>query len=321
MTHTPLTDRYVYAALRHLPAASRADVGRELHTLIEDGIQARVQAGAAPEAAERAVLEELGEPERLAARYTGRELVLIGPALFPTWRKVVTIVAAVVTPLVALGVVVGGIADGDRAASVVGDALGAAAGSLIHLAFWVTLAFAILERTGRASDLADPWTLDDLPELPAERQLALPEAAFGVATLLLAIGFFPWQQLQPLAIGDGAPLLDPDAWLPWLALMMAALAGELLLTIAVYRRGHWTWRSVALNVLASLTFAVPAIWLLLDGSLINPAFISAVGWPTTTVDAVNTGVAISIAIVTAIDIGDAAWKAWQASPRSAAANA
>ena len=87
-----LTDRYVTATVRDLDDDQRAEVERELRTTIEDMIDGRLEAGAPsrPEA-ERAVLAELGDPVRLAAGYSGRPLYLIGPRVYPQWRRVMTV--------------------------------------------------------------------------------------------------------------------------------------------------------------------------------------------------------------------------------------
>src|SRR5690606_7305232 len=77
-----LTDRYVYAVIRSLPESQRADIERELRASIADAIETRIEAGEAPEAAERATLTELGDPMRLAGEYADRPSWLIGPKYF-----------------------------------------------------------------------------------------------------------------------------------------------------------------------------------------------------------------------------------------------
>ncbi len=77
-----LTERYLAAALRGIPEAKRRDVEGELRSSITDAVDDRVAAGEDPAAAEKAVLEGLGNPARLAAEYAGQPLHLIGPELF-----------------------------------------------------------------------------------------------------------------------------------------------------------------------------------------------------------------------------------------------
>ncbi len=65
--------------MRTVPEKQRADLSAELRASIADQIDARVESGESRDAAERAVLIELGDPDALAAGYTDRPLHLIGP--------------------------------------------------------------------------------------------------------------------------------------------------------------------------------------------------------------------------------------------------
>ena len=69
-TNTTMTDRYIAAALKGVRAEQRQDVAAELRGSIADAVDARMAQGDAPEAAELAVLVELGDPIRLAAEYS-----------------------------------------------------------------------------------------------------------------------------------------------------------------------------------------------------------------------------------------------------------
>lgn len=95
------TERYLDAALKSIPAAKRADVECELRSSIEDGIEERLGAGEDRAAAERAVLQGLGDPSVLASGYTGKPNYLIGPELFPVWRSVVPKILGTAVPIVA----------------------------------------------------------------------------------------------------------------------------------------------------------------------------------------------------------------------------
>ena len=62
MTEVTLTDRYIDATVRSVPERQRADLSAELRSSIADQIEARVEGGADPAEAERAVLTALGDP-------------------------------------------------------------------------------------------------------------------------------------------------------------------------------------------------------------------------------------------------------------------
>lgn len=319
MTFPSFSERYVHETLRHVPAAQRDDVGRELHGLIGDMIDAKVAAGSEPAAAERAALLELGEPERLAASYAGRQLVLIGPALYPTWRRVTTIAIAALVPLVVLGVVIAGIADERTVGPILGDVVGAAFSTAVQLAFWITLAFAISERTSASASFTEEWKPESLPPSPGPRQIGASDLATSIVGLGVTIGFFVWQQLQRIG-GVGVPMLDPELWTLWIPVLIGLLVAQLVLEVAVYRRRRWSASLASLNAALGIAFAAPLLWLTLTDKLLNPELPAATGWPDSTFDTISLGVAISVVIITAIEIGDAAWKARQALQRPVTAD-
>ena len=145
---TTLTDRYVDATLRRLPSRQRPDIERELRASIADAVDDRVSAGEDPADAENAVLTELGDPARLAAGYADRPLHLIGPALFLDYTRVLTTLLATVVPIVAVVIAIVRVFEDADLGSIVGGTIGAAITTAVHIAVWVTLLFAVLERTG-----------------------------------------------------------------------------------------------------------------------------------------------------------------------------
>ena len=83
---TTLTDRYLAATLRSVPGSSAAtrsppSCAPRSRTWSRTGSAAAQDAAAA----EREVLTELGDPDKLAARYADRRLQLIGPTYYLVW--------------------------------------------------------------------------------------------------------------------------------------------------------------------------------------------------------------------------------------------
>ncbi len=117
---TTLTERYVDTAMRTVPEAQRSDLSAELRALIADQVDARIGAGEGIAEAERAVLQELGDPDALAAGYAGRPLHLIGPRYFLTWWRLLKLLLWIVLPLVALGATVTASLSGAPLGEIVG---------------------------------------------------------------------------------------------------------------------------------------------------------------------------------------------------------
>ena len=136
-----LTERYLAAALRSIPDAQRADVDRELRSSIADAVEDRVAAGEERASAEKAVLEGLGEPTRLASGYTGRPLYVIGPDVFLVYRHILATLVGVIVPIVAVVLTTVALAGGAGYLDGLMAGIGGAFSTGVHLAFWVTLTF------------------------------------------------------------------------------------------------------------------------------------------------------------------------------------
>ncbi|WFE34946.1 permease prefix domain 1-containing protein [Micromonospora sp. WMMD975] len=274
-----LTDRYVAATLRTVPAQRRDEISTELRAAIADMIEGRTDGGQDPATAEREVLTELGAPDQLAARYTDRILHLIGPTYYLLWwnllRRLLTYIPATV------GVVVGVVAAAtDRPGGPVGPAIAAAVQTAVQIAFWTTLVFAVLERTRTPLDLP-AWTPDRLPEAPVERDTRLPETCATIAMVLFLAGFLIWQHFHSWVAGvDGRdiPLLDPALWHGWLPALLAVLLLSVLFEVVKYRIGRWTWPLFGLKTVLDLAFCLPLLWLLWTDRLLNPALIRRFEW-------------------------------------------
>ncbi|MFC7545326.1 permease prefix domain 1-containing protein [Plantactinospora sp. GCM10030261] len=277
---TTLTERYLAATLRAVPAGRRTEIADELRASIEDMISDRTAAGADRTAAERDVLTELGDPDQLAARYAGRQLYLIGPTYYLVWWRLLRLLLSFIPALVGVVVAVVEATDGDAPAGAVGAGVVVAFQVAVQISFWVTLVFAIFEWTNATVDLPR-WTVDRLPDTPVDRDISLVDTAASIAMILLFAAWFPWQHYQSFVDGGSGtdiPILDPDLWTFWLPVVLAVLLVSAAFEIVKYRVGRWTWPLVAANVAVQLAFAVPVVWLLLSERLLNPALIDRFAW-------------------------------------------
>ncbi len=301
-----LTDRYVSATVRSLDDEQRAEVERELRTTIEDMIDGRLQAGAPSRPdAEREVLVELGDPVRLAAGYSGRPLYLIGPAVYPQWRRVITLLLSTLPPLVAaINLVVRLFVD-DVATDGIGPAV---VGALwvglmvaINVVVWVTVVFALAER-GRVADVDLGWDPDQLPD-DGTASVGLGETVGSVGFIVAAALAILWQQTSsPVTVGgESVPLLDPALWSWVLPTLLLVLAGQAVVAVAAYRRGRWSSGLLAAELALDLAFGVPVLLLLWAGTLFNPAFVDVLvegGWANAERDlTVTTAIGVAVVLV------------------------
>jgi len=310
---TSLTDRYVHATTRELPAARRAEIGRELRASITDQVDERVAAGEPPDQAEYSVIAEFGDPLRLAASYTGRPLALIGPAAYPSWRRLLSLLLAIVVPIVAVLAGVGAVLGDDSFPRVLLAVWVAAITVAVHLAFWVTAIYAVLERAGvfdgdgaetaGAETAAAAWTPEQLPAEVADPHVSRADTVARVVIDAIVIAFLVYQQWFRID-DDHLPILDPDLWSFWIPFMLLALAADIVLTILIGVRQRVTWTDAWIHLAIASAFAGPVILLAADDRLLNPDFVAHFDWLTDNVNAVNSLIAASAAITWSIEVYD-----------------
>ncbi len=312
---TTLTDRYVDAAMRTVPEKQRPDLSAELRASIADQIDARVEAGEARPGAERAVLNELGDPDKLAAGYTDRPLWLIGPRYYLEWWRLLKLLLWIVPAAAAFGIALGQTLSGATFGEVVGSTVAGLIGVVVHLVFWTTLVFAVIERTS-GRDGGEPlvaWSLDQLPE-PRESGARPADLIATIVFLVLGAAAILWDLLIGFVPGTDLSFLDPGLWPWWIAGLFVLMALEGVLALLVYRAGRWTFGLAVANAVLALAVAVPALWLLAEGRLLNPGFFPTLvpedGTEVAQIIAIITG--FGIATITVWDIVDAFLKARRA---------
>ncbi len=276
-----LTDRYVAATLRRVPADQHADLEQELRASVADAVEAKVEAGTDPARAETDVLNDLGDPDRLAADLAGRPLYLIGPTLYLDWLRLLKVLLWV-SLLPGAIVLATDLVDGDAVGSAIWSGIWTTASVALQIAFWTTLVFVLLERYGtpRSQDeLTGPWTVDRLPSERAPREVSLADTVVSVGLLVLVAAVLLLQNVATYRGPDGTavPVLQPDLWPVWTGVLVALVAVEIVLTILVYARGRWTVGLAVANTLVGALFAGAVVWLASADRLVNPAFLDVTG--------------------------------------------
>jgi hypothetical protein len=279
---TTLTERYIAAAMRTVPEKQREDLGAELRASIADQVDARTESGEDHAAAERAVLTELGDPDKLAAGYTERPLYLIGPKYYLEWWRLLKLLLWIVLPAAAFGIALAQTLDGQSIGPIIGGLVTTLISVAVNLCFWTTLVFVIVERTGARPGTFTAWSVDQLPE-PRPRGVGFADLIVSLVFLAVAAGAIIWDLtigfVPALATGGAdEPLsfLNPALWPWWIAGLFVLMALEATLAVVVYLIGRWTPALAIVNAVLALAFAVPALLLLSQGQLLNPDFFPTV---------------------------------------------
>ena len=192
----------------------------------------------------------------------------------------------------------------------VGQAFGSAFGITfsiaVHLAFWPTAIFAVIERYGKGDEIPN-WTVDFLPQLPDDQKKAGKTSPIGeLIGSLVFLGFFAgaliWQQFNSVfedAAGNPVPLLDPALWSFWLPFTLVMIALEILFAVALYAVRGWNWPLAIVHIPLTLVGTIPAIWLFVTHQVWNDAFVEELGWSAETI-VVADNIAAGVLALTAL---------------------
>ncbi|MDG2533527.1 hypothetical protein P6144_07715 [Sphingomonas sp. HITSZ_GF] len=193
-----LIERYLGAVRWNLPAAKADDIVAELADLIAARIEDREEMLGRPldRTEVSQVLREFGHPFAVAGQYHGQR-ALIGAEVFPFYWFALKVVLAIVAviELVQMGGAI--VVHGDFAHAVTHGIHGLLQ-SLLYNAALVTLAFAVIERTGLLDTYLAKWRPEELPDLgklrldlpPRKRWEPVFEIGFGIAFLIWWAGGF-----------------------------------------------------------------------------------------------------------------------------------
>ena len=281
MTTATLTERYLHAATRGVPESQRGELRRELAERIGDDIDARVQTGANPADAEQLALVELGDPDVLVAHYLDRPRYLIGPRLFPTWKRLLRVLALTVIPTVEVAFLLAQTLAHKPFGEIVGSTFVTLLMLTVHLGFWTTLVFAVLDRALDGKPITE-WTPELLPAVtePPRHQMRADVVANLSFIALFALGILAHPLWLPShhAGGETIPLLQPDtwAWLKWY--LIGILVLDVVFWIRLLLHGRWNYRFAAVRTALSLAIAIPAAWVLANDRLLNHEFLDRTEW-------------------------------------------
>jgi len=190
-----LITRYIYAVTRRLPKKIRADVEKELNTLISDMLDERCGDMSPTDTDVKVVLTELGTPGELASKYDPNgEKSLIGPRYFPTYLNVLKIVliAGGIGVFIAMmmSLVVEGL-QGENIYAFISEVISSVWNTLLASFGMVTAIFAFLEY--KKVDIFSEEDIMKLPSVPKDKEkISRTDSIVGIVfcVLLLAIFIF-----------------------------------------------------------------------------------------------------------------------------------
>jgi len=257
-------DRYVAQVGRSLPQNKRLDIEKEIRSLIEDMLDDRSQAEGreVDEEMTLAVLQEMGNPEKVAAGYLP-EKYLIGPRLYPLFTLMLRIVLLVTAGVALFGLVVSISKEPMmllEALKATGMAILDYVGTALQILGNLVLVFAILQWAWPKLEVdlhGEEWNPKDLEPvedpLRIKRFEKLWDIIFALAGLLI-FNFYS-QYVGIYNFTDGKWSIYPvlaDGFFRYLPWFNAAWLLSIALNIVLLRRGRWDmptrWASIGLSL-------------------------------------------------------------------------
>ncbi len=145
-----LIDKYIAEVGKHLPEKDRADIEAEIRSTLEDMLEERGH-GSAPSADNKLVtqvLEEVGDPRSLAARYAPSRSYLIGPGWYEVYMMTLRRILFIALPIyAAVTITLILAADPLDFLNATFKVLAGAFNVGVQAFFWVTMVFVLMERS------------------------------------------------------------------------------------------------------------------------------------------------------------------------------
>lgn len=287
-----LIDLYIQEVTKRLPMKTREDIALELKSTIEDMLPDNYT-----EEDVKEVLFSLGNPAVLASNYQERPMHLIGPRYYDLYLSLLKMILPIAMGITMLVLVVTSIFSYsgetsllDMILTILGEGIWGVISTGIQVFFWLTLVFAIIERTDSSKKQLPitknfkEWTPDDLkdvPYLPKEKVVSKVEAAGGLIwTTIWATCYFNAENLVGVyEKGESGlrfvmPTFNQEALLSYWPLVVLIIGLELALVVFKWRTAVWTKSLAIFNALTQMISLTVFIVILRDSSIVNEAFVT-----------------------------------------------
>lgn len=260
-----LLDRYLHAIKFWLPRAQQDDIVAELSEDIRSEIEEReAKLGHKLNNYEvAAVLKERGRPSVVASRYLPQGY-LIGPTLFPIYRRVLIIVVVCYAAAWLIGWIGMGIFHPFYHSNI-GALIGGMWGTFWLTTFialgTVTLLFAILERVqGGAKFLLD-WNPLELPAVRDPLRIPRVSSIVEIAVNLLFVVWVTTDMWSRVVFEKGGVrIVLAPAWRIFLWAFVLVAAGNVALAGVNLFRRQWAWTTAGARLALDCAGAAAFCW-------------------------------------------------------------
>ncbi|MEW4213642.1 hypothetical protein Q0N59_06040 [Bacillus thuringiensis] len=287
-----LIDLYIQEVAKRLPEKNREDITLELRSTIDDMLPEDYN-----EKDVKSVLEKLGSPVSLANGYLDRPMHLIGPLYFDVY----TTLLKMIIPIAAVIALISMVAEnfigysGDQAVlNVILQLIGKGIGGIfevgLHVFFWLTVVFVILERTDKDKGIEPlttslkKWTPDDLKNIsyiPKKKAISKFEVFGGLMwTAVWATLYFYANYLVGVYNGTAnglkfvSPTFNQDVLLQYWPIVVIMIVFEICISLYKLVQGQWTQRLAIGNAILQIAGTIVFIVIVVNPHVFNAGFIT-----------------------------------------------
>lgn len=285
-------DVYLQEVEGRLPEKNREDILLEIRSTIEDMLPEDPT-----EKEVKDVLQELGDPVKLAHGYSEKPMHLIGPRYYDTYISLIKMILpiAITISLITLVAenIIGSVEEGNIAMvilTIVGQGVWRVISVGMQVFFWITIIFALIERVNLGIDEEDfgpnrkKWTPEDLKKValvPKKRMISQWEV-YGAFlwTAIWGTVYFHADQLLGIYENQGegltfiTPALNQDVLLSYWPGVVLVIGLEIALALYKLLKKEWTKGVVWFHTIQELLSIGIFVWIITDERLFQPAFIS-----------------------------------------------
>ncbi|TQR05724.1 HAAS signaling domain-containing protein [Psychrobacillus soli] len=285
-----LIDIYIQEVTRRLPEKSRQDIALELRSTIEDMLPEDYT-----EKEVKVALENLGNPALLASGYADRPMHLIGPRYFDMYVTLLKMIIPIVATLALIVVITENVLtyNGEEAIlatilSIMGHGIWGMISSSIQTFFWITIVFAILERTDTSKDKSPltpnwkEWTPDELKSIPyikKEKKISKAEVFGNLLWIAIFVTIY-FNAVHLIGVYEKVqgklqfiiPTFDQDVLQSYWFIVLVALVIEVMLVFHKFLASQWTHKVAIMNTVRHVVSTIVLIVIFNNNSLVNVEF-------------------------------------------------
>lgn len=286
-----LIDIYIQEVTRRLPEKGQKDIALELRSTIEDMLPEGYS-----EKDVYKVLAKLGSPAKLASGYLDRPMHLIGPRYYDvyiTLLKMIIPIAVTVSLIVLIADNIWSYNQEEALITIILTIIGEGIWGIITVSiqtfFWITLMFAILERTDKSKEKSPltinfkDWTPQELKQTPYILKDKIISHAnlfgnlLGIA-IFVAIYFNAVHLIGVYENFDGRlqlviPTFNQEVLHSYWFIVVFAIAVEVALVLYKFIVGQWTTKVALMNGVRNIISSFMFIIIIINPSVLNPDFI------------------------------------------------